>query len=56
MPFIYNIIITIISNITNKIKGIKNFYLATCWQKICGGLPVGLKQGIDIVNHIKHGI
>lgn len=43
-------------NITNKIKGIKNFYLATCWQKICGGLPVGLKQGIDIVNHIKHGI
>ncbi len=43
-------------NITNKIKGIKNFYLTTCWQKICGGLPVGLKQGIDIVNHIKHGI
>ena len=43
-------------NITNRIKGIKNFYLATCWQKICGGLPVGLKQGIDIVNHIKHGI
>ena len=39
-------------NITNKIKGIKNFYLATCWQKICGGLPVGLKQGIDIVNQI----
>ena len=32
-----------------KLKGIKNLYLLTFWQRICGGLPVSL----DLAHHIK---
>ncbi len=38
--------------ITNKIKGINNLYLATVWQRLCGGLPVALKHGEDVVKYI----
>ena len=35
-------------NIPYKLKGIRNLYLLTYWQKICGGLPVGLDLGNEI--------
>ena len=41
-----------LSNITSKIKGVKNLLLATYWQRICGGLPIGAKLGKDVVSYI----
>lgn len=38
--------------ITNKIKNINNLYLATYWQRLCGGLPVALKHGNEVTKYI----
>ena len=32
-----------IKDIPVKLKNLKNLYLLTYWQKICGGLPIGLE-------------
>ncbi len=36
------------NHIPYKLKNLKNFYLATYWQKLSGGLPVGLEIGYEI--------
>ena len=41
-----------LSNITPRIKGIKNLLLCTYWQRICGGLPIAAKLGKDIISYI----
>ena len=42
-----------IKDIPVKLKNLKNFYLLTYWQKICGGLPIGLELGNSISKLIK---
>lgn len=39
---------SLFKDISYKVKGINNFYLATYWQKLSGGLPVSLKMGYDL--------
>ena len=40
------------SFIPYKLKNIKNLLVGTYWQQICGGLPVGLQIGKEIVNKL----
>ena len=42
-----------LKDIPIKLKNLKNFYLLTYWQRICGGLPVGLELGNYISKTIK---
>ena len=42
-----------LKDIPYKINGLKNFYSLTYWQKICGGLPIGLELGNHISKVIK---
>lgn len=42
-----------IKDIPIKLKNLKNFYLLTFWQRICGGLPVGLELGNYVSKVIK---
>ena len=42
-----------IKDIPVKLKNLKNFYLLTYWQKICGGLPIGLELGNSVSKIIK---
>ena len=42
-----------LKDIPYKLKNLKNFYLLTYWQKICGGLPIGLELGNHISKVIK---
>ena len=42
-----------IKDIPVKLKNLKNFYLLTYWQKICGGLPIGLDLGNSVSKLIK---
>lgn len=37
-----------IKHIPYKLKNIKNFFLLSYWQKLSGGLPVGLELGYEI--------
>lgn len=37
---------------SNRIHGLKNFYLATYWQRLTGGLPVALTNGIEVTRYL----
>lgn len=42
-----------LKDIPIKLKNIKNLYLLTFWQRICGGLPVALELGNYVSKSIK---